>query len=800
MPSELTGVDARAGVPPVYQPASPYLPPPHPPEGGRGVPWGRYLAALWRYKWLMLAIVVTGGSVGFVLAKRLVREYEVQGTIWISSATPLVRESGPIRAEELLSTTSWPELLRSFVVLDKVVLRADLYKWALDSTQAPLIEDLEPSEKLVPGEYELRVDTTGRRYVLATREGAIVESGLVGDSIGRPAGLSWLPPEGALQPGTVVRFGIIPPRTASGTLRDRLLISLPQNSSLMRVTLAGNEPQQLALSLNTLLEEFVSTAAALKKANLIELAATLDEQMTYAGSELRAAEIALENFRVNTITLPSESGPVAGGIAETRAPALTNFFSQKIQYDNTRQDREALDSILVGLERGTLDVNALWSVPSIQTSGPDLRMALTDYSAQLAALRAARQIYTDEHPEVRKLAQVLEVTRTRTVPTLVRSFISQLSRTEVDLSARIAGASRELRDIPTRTIEEMRLRRNVEVRESLYRSLKNRYEEARLSEASSYPDVVALDTAIAPQHPTKSSRRALMLTMLVGSMGLALGLALVLDRLDRRFRYPDQVRDEMGLHIVGAVPALPRSRAGAPDHLEAAQAVEAFRSIRLGLLGSRREPGPFLLTVTSPGANDGKSLISSNLALSLAEAGFRTLLVDGDIRRGTLHATFGATRRPGLVDYLEGGPSLDDVLRPTVSERLALLPSGARRRRGPELLLSPALQHLMADLRARYDVIIVDSAPLGAGIDPFVLGTATGNMLLVLRAGQTDRKLAMAKLELLDRLPIRLLGAVLNHIETTGAYKYYSYLYGYTEDEDEVEPAGRALVPASVRG
>jgi Mrp family chromosome partitioning ATPase len=95
---------------------------------------------------------------------------------------------------------------------------------------------------------------------------------------------------------------------------------------------------------------------------------------------------------------------------------------------------------------------------------------------------------------------------------------------------------------------------------------------------------------------------------------------------------------------------------------------------------------------------------------------------------------------------------------------------------------------LITDLRERFDVIIVDSPPLGAGVDPFVLGAATGNMVVVLRTGATDRKMAEAKLKLLERLPIRPLGAVLNDIRAQGVYRYYTYLYGYTTSEDDEMP------------
>lgn len=148
---------------------------------------------------------------------------------------------------------------------------------------------------------------------------------------------------------------------------------------------------------------------------------------------------------------------------------------------------------------------------------------------------------------------------------------------------------------------------------------------------------------------------------------------------------------------------------------------------------------------------------------------------------------FNANRRPGLLDLLGGEAPLDAILRSTTHEKLTLVPCGTRRHRGPELLHSQAMLQLIADLRDRYDVIILDSPPFGAGVDPFVLGAATGNLVCVLRTGTTDRKLAEAKLQLMGRLPIHVLGAVLNDILAQGAYKYYSYLYGYTTSEDDDE-------------
>jgi tyrosine-protein kinase Etk/Wzc len=334
----------------------------------------------------------------------------------------------------------------------------------------------------------------------------------------------------------------------------------------------------------------------------------------------------------------------------------------------------------------------------------------------------------------------------------------------------------------------------VEARGALYATLKNKYQEATLAEASTIPDVSILDAPAAPERPSQNRAPHIILMAILASIGCAIAAALLLDQFDRRFRYAEQATHEMGLDIIGVVPALTQTVPELRDPLEAANTREAFRTIRLAVMHAFEATGRSIVTVSSPGAGDGKSLLSSNLALAFADANCHTLLIDGDIRRGELHVTFGVERLPGFVDYLAGGPTLEQVLRKTNHERLTLLPRGASQLHGPEMLISPAMSALLDELEERYDVIIVDSPPLGAGIDPFVLGTATGSMLLVLRSGETDKRMALAKLKILNRLPVRLLGAVLNATRADADYRYYSYLYSDLA-EDVKRPLAQPLPP-----
>jgi capsular exopolysaccharide synthesis family protein len=299
------------------------------------------------------------------------------------------------------------------------------------------------------------------------------------------------------------------------------------------------------------------------------------------------------------------------------------------------------------------------------------------------------------------------------------------------------------------------------------------------------PDVQLLDSAVAPQNPTSDVAIRIILMAIVGSIGASLALAILLDRVDPRVRYPDQVTNELGLEVLGAIPTIKQSDKESARFATATQVVEAFRTVRLTLTHALQAAPPIVVTVTSPSPGDGKSLVSSNLALSFAEAGYRTLLVDGDVRRGQVHACFGIERRPGLVEVLSGTSTAEEVLRPVSHSNLTVMTCGARRSQAPELLASQGMARLIDQLKGTFDAIIIDSAPLSAGIDPYALSAVAGRVILVMKTGVTDRRTTQAKLSLMDRMPVEIVGAVLNDYRAEGAYRYYGYLDEYALEADE---------------
>lgn len=757
-------------------------------EPVEGVNWARILSALRRYKWLILVISGLGCAAGALSTRFMTPEYQVGATIFITDAGPQGGDrNGPIRAVSLLQNTGWLELLRSFAVVDPVVRRLKLYIHPMNAHDEPLFDSLRLAPKYRPGRYTLRIDRESKRYRLLSRDIAI-ESGAIGDSIGRSIGVAWSPPAAQLSSRETVEFELITPREASVVLNNRLQAALPEQSNFLRLRLTGAQSQQTATTLNEWIRQYIAVAADMKRAKLSELTNILGIQLAYADSLLKKNEVALESFRVHAITLPAEGGPVAAGVEATRDPVMQDFFAQKIAYENARRSREALQRILSQLRAGTLDPQAFFALPTVLADAPELRAALEELQTKQVALRSARQVYTEEHKTVRDLRASVDTLRLVVVPKAALSAIESLRQREAELDTRIQSSSQELRQIPARTIEEMGLRREVAVADNLYRTLQSRYAEARLAEASATPDVAVLDTAVAPQRPENTKAWRLVLMIVVASIGAALFLAVALDHLDRRFRYPEQATNDLRLPIVGTIPAL-SSRRRTPDPIADIQVIESFRALRLQLQHQNSQT-PLTLTVTSPGSGDGKSLVSANIALSFADAGYRTLLIDGDIRRGAQHTVFGARVQPGLLNHLAGHVGVDEVLQQTPHDKLLFVARGTRTQGGPELLASAAMTEFLSHVRSRFDAIIVDSPPLGAGIDPLALAVHTRNLLMVLRIGETDRKLAVAKLQAVGRLPIRILGAVLNEVPSEGVYKYYAYGYG----EAAISAASGSLV------
>src|SRR5216117_3489058 len=754
---------ARSPAPPGAG-VAPWTLPPAPPPAAE---WQRYLAAALRFKWVVLGVTLASTALGVLGALLVKPTYVARATVWVQVPIRPARDEGPIWSGQLPISSGWMDLLQSYAVLDDVVRGLHLYV-------APVL----------PGTYRLDVDAKGQRFTLTAhgRE-AVAQEGSVGDSVGAANGFAWVPPASVLTAGRRVEFTVTAPYEATGRLAKELKASVDLDGNFLRMELGGPNPALVTATVNPVADRFVEVAAGLKREKLTELSRILGTQLAQAQVRLGQTEDSLRIFRVRAVTAyaSQEGASVTPNLQYQRDPMFAGLLDVKVSREEARRDRATIERVLAQGADSALAVDALGMVGSVQRS-TELAQALRDLSAKQADLRTLRAHYTDASPAVRRLAAEVAALERQTIPALAGALAAELRVREQQLGERVDVATADLRKIPPLAVEETRLQRAVTLAEQVVVNLQRRYEEARLAEVSSLSDVRVLDRAAVPQVPAGSLGPILIALAMIGGLGLGVGGAVLLDHADRHVHHPDHVTQRMGLAILGAVPHVDWNNGKREE--SAGQVIEALRGVRLSV-AHRHGAGPVIVTVTSPGRSDGKSFVASNLALAFADAGSRTLLIDGDVRRGRLHHVLNRHRRPGLTEILAGVVPLEQAVQGTSTRNLSFISCGARSHAGPALLSSAAMVQLVGQLRGQFGAIIVDSAPLGAGADGFALGTATGSLLVVLRTGVSDRELAEAKLGILQHLPINVLGAVLNDVRPGGAYRYYSYyLEGYgTRDE-----------------
>ncbi len=770
-----------------FAPASPLSAP----SGGiRTNPIFRYLSAVRRFKWLVLLLSVIGTGGGYVMSKLKPEMYNVNAVV-------LVGDEGSTGPYQALGNAgrSLIELLTSYPVTQFVAEKRHLYIFGPKRLSGPplppgpsgpdaaLFKDFTWTPKSVPGEYSLKLSADGRTWEMTETKSGGKDRGAIGDSIGRKFGFAWLPRVEPRWFGQTFGFTVVTPREAAENLAGRIGAGIAPGSKFMHINLTGQNAQETADQLNEVLTQFVYMEDSTKKRTLNAQLKYLDSQRIAARDKLNMAETALANFSIKTITLARDNLPVAPGLNDAGASGYSGYTMTREKLTALTQDRDDLKSRMAHLMTSdSLNVDEFLAIPTVRNTQA-FRATLDEYASQekeyRAALLISQENCTSCIPSPPAIRERMKFMRKTTIPTYANAVIRQLEAQINRTDNQVTGIAGELKGIPDRIKTETDLRRDVAIQNDVVTNLEKSYAAAQLQQATASNDVSIFAAAVPPARPTKNRKQMLIALGAILGIGAGLGLALLLDLTDKRVRYADQITGGLGLSILGVVPEIRRAKGETPLPEEAAQVIEAFRTIRLNLAHTVGE-GPINFTISSPSPGDGKSLVASNLSLSFAEAGYRTLLIDGDTRRGELHRTFGLERRPGLLDHLVGEIGMDDMIRTTSHPQLRVITGGSRKRNAPELLGSSRMRELIVAMRDRFDVIIVDSPPLGAGIDPFVLSTITGNMLLVMRAGATERDLAEAKLQIVDQLPIRLIGAVLNDVRASmNDYKYYSYSYGY---------------------
>ncbi|MEN9733857.1 MAG: hypothetical protein RLZ45_1852 [Verrucomicrobiota bacterium] len=264
--------------------------------------------------------------------------------------------------------------------------------------------------------------------------------------------------------------------------------------------------------------------------------------------------------------------------------------------------------------------------------------------------------------------------------------------------------------------------------------------------------------------------------------GAALGLMFLLHMLDDRIDEPEGIEAALEVPIAGQIPEIDR-KDNPEGHVIVSKMkahmmfAEALRGIRSSILLGAEGDAKRVLVVTSTTPGDGKTTFTTNFAITMAASGNRTLLIDGDLRRGNVHSYFGQPLEKGLADVLEGRIQLSGAIRETSENGLYLMTAGTRPANPSELLIGPKTREVIAKLRKDFDYVIFDSPPLTAIDDTFSIAAFSDGLMFVVRAGVTSMKLAKVALNLVQQRGLNLMGLIINGVSSDNPYYYYTNYY-----------------------
>jgi Mrp family chromosome partitioning ATPase len=522
----------------------------------------------------------------------------------------------------------------------------------------------------------------------------------------------------------------------------------------------------------------------------------------------------------------SGAGTSRGGLVEDKLQELTTKVTA------AKTERLRLESEIKQIEQLGDNVDALLAIPSI-AAAPAVNDRRRDVAQLETTVAALTQRYKDKHPKMMAaraaLAEAKDALK-RTViaqPALLQSMLEQARNTEANLTAATQEQEKAAVALNKAAIGYHELARQAETDRALYESVLRQIKETNLTKDVKTNAVTVIEHSPLPGAPVSPSTPKAILLGLLG--GFAVGLAFVYasDALDRSIKTVDQAEAHFGLPVLAAVPEVKKAEAGkapvggAPGSesyrlvAEAPEgpAAEAFRNLRasLSLLGPEAERKVFLFTSALP--SEGKSFTSANYALALAQQGFRVLLIDGDLRRPSLHKIFlpadggnGAKEQvPGIVDYLVGETRLEVAARPVsagafdissgngeeagtltaTGGKLSVLTGGRRAPNPAELLSGPTFGKLIADAARVFDRVVIDSAPILAVSDTLLMTPLVQTVCVVVRASHTPRHAVQRALGMLTAAGGRPAGVVLNRLpRNRGAGYYYYYAsHGYGKGE-----------------
>jgi tyrosine-protein kinase Etk/Wzc len=591
-------------------------------------------------------------------------------------------------------------------------------------------------------------------------------------------------------------------------LESTVTVARPnREASIVTVRYESSDTQLVHLVPNTLADRFIAQGQAVRKTEATSTVGFLEQQIETLSGQLAAAEGSLTAFREGeqVVSIQAE--------AQSQVTQLTRLQAER---NIIEAERAALQQLVseINDEARSLDPSApspytrLISFPTLfrnQAASEFLRN-LNEANSERSRLLIRRTMEDPDVINVTERVGQIELQLRTTVETYLQGLTNQVS--SYDATLREFGI--ELERIPAKEVQLTRLFFNDTATTEIYTLLQTRLQEARILEAVEDATVRIVDPAILPTRPVRPRTLLnLLLAFLVGAM-LGASVAFAREYLDETVHTREDIAHATGGATVLGV--IPRIRLAAVNGRSAPTAVpgelsmrlvagrdprnpvsEAYRTLRTNLTFSNPDKPPKTIVFTSALPKDGKSTSAANLSITLAQQGINALLVDADLRRGELHTVFGVPNEPGLTNILTGTCGIGEAIREIdlgESGTLAFLPSGPYPPNPAEILGSQKMRTLVEALEERFDLVILDSAPLTVATDAAVLGTKADGAVLVARASVTEKGALSYAVEQLNNVRASILGCILNDVDFrrdsrySGSYGKYGYYYQYYYDDD----------------
>ena len=591
----------------------------------------------------------------------------------------------------------------------------------------------------------------------------------------------------------VIRFRSM--RDAAKSIKAGLAVTRPnREAEIVSVGYRSTDPVLAAAVPNLLLDEFVRYKS---QSNRSEASSTVDflrGQVDTYTRQLKKAEAALGSYRQQqqVVSLGDEAAVQVKRMAELQA-----------ERDQLLAEQRSLSAILAKPSvAGQSRARDIAAFPSFITNRgmQDILAALIEVESERNTLLIRRN---PQNEDVQALTARIDDLNGQ-LTQMARGYLAGLDSKITALDANVATFGRQIESIPAKEIAFARLAREQKLLDEITTLLRTRLKEAEIEEAIEPGDVQVIDRALIPERPSSPKVPLNILLGLFVGAGLGLFAGVARDMLNTRVRSKEDAQGSTGgIPVLASIPhfgtngfglaAMRRADskerryiapgAGLITLAEArSPSSEAYRVLRTNITFAGADAGNRVIVFTSALPGDGKSTTASNLALTLAQQGVRTLLIDADLRKGSLHTLFGIRREPGLTQLLVGTSSLAESLQlvPTGDPGipLSVLTAGPYPPNPTELLGSERMRKLVAELRQQFDMIVFDSPPLALVTDAAILGMLADTTIVVARAGATEKKALQDTASQLYQLGIHVSGTILNDFNPLPSRYGYGYAYG----------------------